>query len=100
MEQLGNISKGLREMNDEMCEAMRIDLGRDLFLNYIAEVAFLEAGVIHDAKHLKEWMKDHSEELELLLAPGTVKTRYEPLGVVGVFGSWNAPFVTTLKPMI
>ena len=41
MEQLGSMSKGLREMNDEICEAMRIDLGRDLFLNYIAEVAFL-----------------------------------------------------------
>ena len=45
-------------------------------------------------------MKDHPEEIELLLAPGRAMTRYEPLGVVGVFGSWNAPFITTLKPMI
>ena len=100
MEQLSNISKGLREMNDEICEAMRIDLGRDLFINYMGEAVLLEASVRFDAQNLNEWMKDHSEELELLLAPGAVKVRYEPLGVVGVFGSWNAPFVTTLKPMI
>ena len=45
-------------------------------------------------------MKDHREEIELLLSPGSAFTRYEPLGVVGVFGAWNAPFVTALKPMI
>jgi acyl-CoA reductase-like NAD-dependent aldehyde dehydrogenase len=41
MEQLGAIAKGLREMNDEICEAMHIDLGRDLFINFLAEVAYL-----------------------------------------------------------
>ena len=34
------------------------------------------------------------------MCPGAAYTKYEPLGVVGVFGSWNAPFVTTLKPVI
>ena len=100
MAQLDKIWIGLEEMKDEMCEAMRIDLGRDLFLNFIAEVAFLQAAVRHDARSLKGWMKDHREEIELLLSPGSAFTRYEPLGVVGVFGAWNAPFVTALKPLI
>lgn len=87
-------------METEICEAMHSDLGRDMFLNYIAEVAFLEASTKHDARHLKEWMKQQKEEIELMLCPGAAYTKYEPLGVVGVFGSWNAPFVTTLKPLI
>ena len=33
--------KGLHEMEAELCEAMRLDLGRDPFLNYVGEVAFL-----------------------------------------------------------
>jgi len=41
MDQLLSIGKGLREMNEEICEAMHIDLGRDMFINYFAEVAFL-----------------------------------------------------------
>lgn len=45
-------------------------------------------------------MKDIKEEMELILAPGQCWTRYEPLGVVAVFGSWNAPIVTTLKPLV
>ena len=87
-------------MEEELCEAMHQDLGRDMFLNYVAEVAFLVAGAIHDIRHCKEWMTDKREECELLLSPGSVLTRYEPLGVVAVIGSWNAPFVTTVKPLI
>ena len=50
------ICKGLKEMETEICEAMHADLGRDMFWNYLAEVAFLETSAKHDARHLKEWM--------------------------------------------
>lgn len=60
----------------------------------------LQATAEHDANHMKSWMEDKPENVELLLAPGSGYTRYEPLGVVAVIGSWNAPLVTTLKPMI
>jgi aldehyde dehydrogenase (NAD+) len=94
------VIKGLKEMQDELCEAMRLDLGRDPFLNYVGEVAFVEAGARFDIAHLNEWRQDHREKMELILAPGQVYTRYEPLGVVAVIGSWNAPMVTTLKPLV
>ena len=100
LNQLVQICKGLKEMETEICEAMRVDLGRDMFLNYMAEVSFLEAGAKHDARHLKDWMKRTKEEIELGLCPGAAYTQYEPLGVVAVYGSWNAPFVTTMKPLI
>ena len=87
-------------METEICEAMHADLGRDMFLNYVAEVASLDASCKHDARHLKEYMKKQPEEIELLLCPGSAYTMFEPLGVVAVFGSWNAPFITTMKPLI
>lgn len=34
------------------------------------------------------------------LAPGSTKIRYEPLGVALIFGSWNYPYVVTIKPLI
>ena len=36
----------------------------------------------------------------MLLAPAKTKVRYEPLGVVLIFGSWNYPYVVTLKPLV
>jgi len=97
---LDKFMEGIQTMQTELCEAMRKDLGRDMFLNYVAELAGLEASVLHDKKHVKEWMLDHREETELFFAPGQSYTRYEPLGVVVVIGSWNAPMVTTLKPLL
>ena len=44
-------------------------------------------------------MKDESLDTPLRLAPGSTKVHYEPLGVVLVFGSWNYPYVVTLKPL-
>ncbi len=39
-------------------------------------------------------------ETPLRLAPASTKVRYEPLGVVLIFGSWNYPYLVTLKPLI
>lgn len=32
-------------------------------------------------------------------SPSSSMIRYEPLGVVLIYGSWNYPFVVTLKPL-
>ena len=45
-------------------------------------------------------MKDECLNTPLRLAPGSTKVHYEPLGVVLVFGSWNYPYVVTLKPLV
>lgn len=44
-------------------------------------------------------MKEECLDTPLRLAPGCTKVRYEPLGVVLVFGSWNYPYIVTLKPL-
>eukprot|EP00354_Favella_ehrenbergii_P012098 CAMPEP_0170461102 /NCGR_PEP_ID=MMETSP0123-20130129/7153_1 /TAXON_ID=182087 /ORGANISM="Favella ehrenbergii, Strain Fehren 1" /LENGTH=465 /DNA_ID=CAMNT_0010726077 /DNA_START=291 /DNA_END=1688 /DNA_ORIENTATION=+ len=97
---LSKFYDGVKEMQDELCEAMRKDLGRDMFINYIMEIMLIEASLKHEFNHLSEWMKEHPEEVELLHTPGQCFSHYEPLGVVAVFGSWNAPLVTTLKPLM
>ena len=79
---------------------MRKDLGRDLFLSFMTEFVMLESAIKHDGRSLESWMKDHPVTIELAQAPATVFTRYEPLGVVGVFGAWNAPLATTMRPVI
>jgi aldehyde dehydrogenase (NAD+) len=44
-------------------------------------------------------MKDVELDTPLMLAPSKTKIRYEPLGVVLIYGSWNYPYVVTLKPL-
>jgi aldehyde dehydrogenase (NAD+) len=35
-----------------------------------------------------------------LLAPARTYIRYEPLGVTAIYGSWNYPITTILKPLV
>ena len=45
-------------------------------------------------------MQDVDEDCELIAYPAISKTRYEPMGVVGIFSAWNYPVMTALKPVI
>ena len=36
----------------------------------------------------------------MLVGPAKSKLVYEPLGVIGVIGSWNFPILTCLAPLI
>ena len=79
---------------------MFADLGRAGNVTTFWEILTLKGSANHDLKLLKEYMKDISEHTELLLAPGTTKIRYEPLGVCGVYSAWNYPVLLALKPVI
>ena len=36
----------------------------------------------------------------MLVGPAKSKLVYEPLGVIGIMGSWNFPLLTCLSPMV
>jgi len=46
-----------------------------------------------------QFVKDVELDTPMTLAPGKTRIRYEPLGVVLIYGSWNYPYVVTLKPI-
>lgn len=86
-------------MRREFEDAIFEDLGRNANAS-AQEYQMTKVAAEHDLKHLKTYMKDISEETELLFAPAKVMTKYEPLGICGVFSAWNYPIMTALKPML
>ena len=91
---------GLTEMEKEICDALHADLSRSPNATIFCEITPCLFAAKHDLKHLKKFMKDIPEETELVFAPARTSIRYEPLGVVGVIGSWNYPIFTIFKPLI
>jgi aldehyde dehydrogenase (NAD+) len=87
-------------MDRELQDCVFTDLGRANNVTSFWEILTLKSSASHDLKHLKEYMKDISEETELLLAPATTLIKYEPLGVCGIFSAWNYPILLALKPVI
>lgn len=92
--------RGLEEMAQELSEGVSKDLGRTHFDAELGEISLTVEAANHCLAHLEEYMADIPEKTELLLMPATCVTRYEPLGVIGVYGSWNFPIAMLVKPVI
>ena len=76
------------------------DLGRCHFLTDLAELGSSIEHAENSLDNLSRYMQDEYFDPPLLLAPMSQKIKWEPLGVVLVFGSWNYPYVVNLKPLI
>lgn len=48
-------------------------------------------------RHLHHWMKAEREPTPLLLEPGHVRVRRDPLGVTLIIGAWNEPLMLQIE---
>ncbi|WP_317932253.1 coniferyl aldehyde dehydrogenase [Halioxenophilus sp. WMMB6] len=51
-------------------------------------------------KHLRRWMKPKKIATNALFQPSRSRLYYQPLGVIGIIGSYNYPLLLTLSPLI
>lgn len=88
--------------NDALCDAMGEDFGgRSSVFSMMNDVAGSLGSLKHARDHLAEWMPDQTRPS---VAPfdnfgATAWVRYQPKGVVGIIGTWNAPVFTLLSPL-
>ena len=100
IEQLNAIKTMVDESRDAMYEALWHDLRRN---NTDADLMDVDCS-IREAQyaldHLHEWMKVEHEPTPLVMQPGHVRVRREPLGVTLIIGAWNEPFMLTVGPLV
>ncbi len=88
--------------NEALCSAMGEDFGgRPAVFSRMNDVLGSLGSLKHARDHLGEWMPDQSRPS---VAPfdnfgATAWVRYQPKGVVGIIGTWNAPLFTLLSPL-
>jgi aldehyde dehydrogenase (NAD+) len=96
--------KAVKAMIEANRDAIREALWHDLRRNETdADLMDIDINV-HEAefalKNLHDWMKPRRENTPVVMEPGHVRVRRDPLGVTLVIGAWNEPFMLTLGPMI
>ena len=88
--------------NEEaIIKALRSDLNRHDLESYNLDIGGVKSDVLHHIKKLETWTADEIPDAGFLF--GTLcgaRIRKEPLGVALILGTWNAPFVVTLAPMV
>jgi coniferyl-aldehyde dehydrogenase len=88
--------------NDAFCQAMGDDFGgRPAVFSMMNDVAGSLGSLKHARDHLEAWMPDQTRPS---VAPfdnfgATAWVKYQPKGVVGIIGTWNAPLFTLLSPL-
>ncbi len=88
--------------NDALCDAMGEDFGgRAAVFSMMNDVAGSLGSLKHARDHLAEWMPDQPRPSVVPFDNfgATAWVKYQPKGVVGIIGTWNAPVFTLLSPL-
>lgn len=92
----------LVQYNDALCAAMDEDFGgRPAVFSMMNDILGSLASLKHARDHLEEWMPAQPRPS---VAPfdafgATAWVQYQPKGVVGIIGTWNAPLYTLFSPL-
>jgi acyl-CoA reductase-like NAD-dependent aldehyde dehydrogenase len=100
VEQLEAIKRMIDESRDDMYEALWHDLRRNKVDADLMDVDFNIREADYALEHLDGWMKQERIHTPLLMEPGHVRLRRDPLGVTLIIGAWNEPYMLTLAPLV
>ena len=100
IEQLQNLKKGIKVLEKDIDESLKVDLGRTGYANEFIETMGIVKKIDHAIENLHKWMKDEVRDTPMLIGPAKSRVVYEPLGVALVIGSWNFPYFTCIGPLI
>ncbi|KAI9671960.1 MAG: hypothetical protein M1817_002309 [Caeruleum heppii] len=99
--QLRKLYWGIKDNEDAIVEACRLDLGKPVFEAFLAEVGWVENDIVFTCNNLEKWAKDEkAPDIALMNAAVSPKIRSEPLGCVLVIGAYNFPVQLSLGPLI
>ena len=97
---LKKLKENLIAMDAEICEALKLDLGKSSSESYMSEIGMVLSELNHTIKHLKHWAKNKLVRTPLAQILAKSYITYEPYGVVLIIAPWNYPFLLSIDPLI
>jgi len=98
-EQLKKLQQAVKKYEQQLHEALHIDLKKSPEECWVTETGFLLSEVNNILKHLKGWMQPEMVSTNLLNLPSKSFIMQEPLGVVLIISPWNYPFQLLMTPL-
>ncbi|NFS29627.1 aldehyde dehydrogenase [Clostridium botulinum] len=98
--QLKLLKVGIKKYENEIYEALNLDLGKNEFESYATEIGFILSSIEYSIKNLKKWSKCKKVKTPMYLLPSKGYIMYEPYGTVLIMGPYNYPFQLLIEPLI
>lgn len=100
LEKLKLLKSNILKFQDEICEALKADLGKSSTESYMAEIGMVITELNYIIKHLKGWAKPTTVKTPISNMGAKSFITYEPFGVVLIISPWNYPFLLSIDPLI
>ncbi|WP_285813494.1 aldehyde dehydrogenase [Staphylococcus sp. Marseille-Q6910] len=98
--QLKQLSKSIRNHEDDLLTAFQKDLGKNKVEAYAAEIGFTLRNIKAARKELKNWTKVKQVNTPIFMFPTKSYIMKEPYGTVLIIGPYNYPFQLLFEPLI
>ena len=100
IQQLEALRDCIRAHEDEVLDALHMDIRKPRFEATISELVTLYEEIELTLANLKKWMQPTAVATPEMLGPGPSEIHREPLGVVLIIGPWNYPFQLAMAPLV
>lgn len=100
IQQLQRLAEGIKEMEVQLVEALKKDLGKSEFEAYSTEVGYVLNSIRYTIKHLKRWTKPKRVATPFYHGIASSRIYHDPYGVVLIIGPFNYPFQLLIEPLI
>ena len=99
-EQLIKLKESIKKHEQEIKDALYVDLHKSSFEAYTTEIGFLLHSIDLAVKNLKKWMKPRKVKTPIYMIGSSSYIMPEPLGVVLIIGPYNYPFQLVMEPLV
>lgn len=89
----------IRQHEDQIQEALRLDLGKSRLESYMCETGLTLSEISYLLKHIRSFAKEKRVHTPLAQFHSRSFKKPSPYGVVLVMSPWNYPFLLSLEPL-
>lgn len=94
------LKKSILENKNEICAALRVDLGKSETEAYMCEVGLVLSELSHAISKIKSWSRKRRVPTPLANFCSSSYIIPEPYGNVLIMSPWNYPFLLCISPLI